>query len=340
MVSSCPLCTREDSAEDMIICDECESATHYTCAFLSSAEVERIDSFVCASCELSTGKLTHWKGQRARGKVLADKRKNYYEVERILADKTTSAGRSFKVLWKGYKQPSWVREEDMDGALDLLQAYLRSRGKPLSTIEAKIGSLAGPDETDESNFVTITEVIETVSKLRTSGGYQTNLEIGRWPIFGNEDKLFIFDIDRHCYVLLYIATDRGYIADGLNSYLEDPSIRARVDQEMKASSVNIRPIRFDQQIKSDHCGGSAALIALELMRAYRKHELDSIKMLHAPISWRKLVRSILHPHKSESVIDSTLTQRRQKWACERCEKRFRTRKSLVAHKLSHISKTG
>lgn len=326
------------------VCVGCECDFHYSCAGLTADQVERVEEYHCDRCEARTGTLTSWKGTVATVSVIDDKNRHYYDVETILACKVTAAGRRFKIKWRGYTETTWEDEAHLDGCLDMLQKYLKSLGLPLSTMEAKIGATS--DHDDEANFVTISDVIAVVTRYRNFGIHRTTLDIERSLEFGTEDKIFIFDVDRHCYVLLYVAPNRGFIADGLNSYLDRPATRAAVNRAIGRRSLKIRAIRFDQQIKSDHCGSSGALIILELMRAYKLDQLESIEKLIAPKVLRDQKRSILHPHASETVAHTTLTQKRQSWTCGTCGKGFRTRNAMTAHNVrgkcakSDISKTG
>lgn len=337
---SCSSCSRPDSAADMIVCEKCDKSFHFDCVKPNiDWDIEkRIEDFICTSCEDETGALTSWRGRTPTGRALTHKNKHYYEVEKIINHKIHGNGtRSFHVKWKNYRSSNWLPEVHLDGCLDTLQKYCKTNGLLYSALEAKLGSTTRTLEEDESNFVTISKVIDVVSVFRTMKAYQTNLDIGRLPEFDNGDKIFIFGVERHCYVLLYLAPNRGYIADGLNSYLDMPSRRPEVDQVIQApDSLNIKAIRFDQQIKSDHCGSSGALITLELMRAYKKDQLDSIEKLIAPKHLRDRVRSKLHPHPSETVVQPSLTERREQWACDLCERTFRTRKSLWGHQVAHV----
>lgn len=339
-MGECPSCDNDDSYDDMVRCDVCKVYRHFSCARYTAEEISRIKSYVCESCEFKTGKLSIWKGKRAVGKVLEDKLKHYHDVEKILDHIEDSEGRVFQIKWKHCDEVTWEVEENLDGCLNLLQAYCRRNDIAASKIEGKLGALSDSDDTDEDstrNFVTPSQIINIIQSCRSMGAYCTDLPIETKIKYDNKDKILIIGVKSHCYVMLYVAPDRGYIADGLNSYIEDLVRRSLVNREIKATKLTIKAIKFDQQVKVDHCGSSGALVALELMRAYRLGKLDTVKKLVAPISLRRRIRSALHRHESASVIDRTLTERREKWTCEICSKAFKTRKALQGHHLSHTS---
>lgn len=328
------MCDKPAWFEDRLRCYVCKERRHYSCARYSTKEVRRIRKYVCESCEHKTGELSTWKGKEAVGKVLEDKIKHYFEVEKILDHIIDAKGRVFLIKWQGYTSPTWEIEEHLDGCLNMLQSYCRRNDIKASKIEGKLGDAEG-SSIQNRNFVTISQIIDIIRTHRSMGIYCTDLEIGRQPRFGKQDKLFVFGVMAHCYVLLYVSPDRVYIADGLNSYIDDLARRSMVNREIKASKVKIRSIRFDQQVKIDHCGSSAALVALELMRAYKLGRLDTINKLVAPITLRRRIRAALHQYPSTSVNILALTDRREKWVCETCGKSFKKRKALEGHKLSH-----
>ena len=48
-----------------------------------------------------------------------------YEIDRIMSHKKTRGRTMYQVRWRGYNtmKNSWLREEDLANALDLLKAY-------------------------------------------------------------------------------------------------------------------------------------------------------------------------------------------------------------------------
>lgn len=83
--------------------------------------------------------LTVRKGVGADEEQIIDDEENYFEVEKIHYSRKIGncRKRQFKIKWKGYSNPenSWEPGENLDGALDLLQKYLRSKDLPLSNVE-------------------------------------------------------------------------------------------------------------------------------------------------------------------------------------------------------------
>lgn len=182
----------------------------------------------------------------------------------------------FEIKWKNCDEITWEVEENLDGCLNMLQSYYRRNDISASKIEGKLGAVTDDDETTR-NFVTPTQILNIIQSCRTMGAYQTDLPIEKKPKYNNKDKLSELGVKSHCYVMLHIASDEGYIADGLNSYIEDLARRSLVNREIEAAELTIKAIKFDQQVKVDHCGSSGALVALELMRAHKLGKLDTIK---------------------------------------------------------------
>jgi hypothetical protein len=55
-----------------------------------------------------------------------------YEVENILKDKITKEGRKYLVKWKGYTEPTWESEENLQNSQELLQDYLEDKNKKVT----------------------------------------------------------------------------------------------------------------------------------------------------------------------------------------------------------------
>jgi len=204
-------------------CEHCEIWFHYSCAKLSSEEVDRIENFFCSQCESEHSKLTTWKAVRPNKQQKLDKLRNYHEVEKILSSKTVGATRKFFVKWKKYssRYNSWEPEKNLDGCLDLLQQYLKRKNLPLSTMTGLLGA-AGHVKFNRSNWITMDRIVKTVNGLKNIGSYKSSLEVSPWDGSLDRDRILLLDHDSHCYVICYLSGQSlGYIADGTNNYMND-----------------------------------------------------------------------------------------------------------------------
>lgn len=59
---------KKPATGDMVLCDHCNKWFHLPCVSLSTDEKDRIQSFICPSCEVATGKQTKWKKKRTSKK--------------------------------------------------------------------------------------------------------------------------------------------------------------------------------------------------------------------------------------------------------------------------------
>lgn len=91
--------------------------------------------------------MTQWRREKGSKEKMLDKRSNYYVVEKILRHVIIQGTRYFYIKWEGYpsSENSWVHEENMDGAIDLMQKYLSDNKLPLSSVEGLMGADKGTD---------------------------------------------------------------------------------------------------------------------------------------------------------------------------------------------------
>lgn len=268
------ICNDEADHDGRLIgCDKCEQWFHSSCMKLTEADVERIDKFYCTSCEDNFDILTTWKGRVATGNLLAFKNKHYHKVEAILDCRTkrTVKGttRTFLVKWENYDEShnTWEPEHHLDGCLDLLHRFLKDKNLPVSTLRALLGS-SDPDDGNIRNWVPTEGILAKINIWQNMRAYKTDLGCSVWDQFGSEDSIFLLGHDHHCYVILFIAAKQiAIIADGRNSYIED----AAFQHELKSLlNINLAAVSYNYQFKADQCATSAVMIALELMRAYKK----------------------------------------------------------------------
>jgi len=325
-------CGNPDDYDNLICCDGCDDWYHHKCMDINTSDSERIVEFYCWWCTGNLGLLTTWKGVQATGATLQDKRKHYYDVEEIVASKIRDRKRIFRVKWKGYaaRNNTWEPEEHLDGALDILQQYLREHKLPCSTMTALLGASSPalePEDYNKDNWTSLDEVEHQIRTFRTCRGFQSPLVVERWTKFGQDDAIYLFDFQLHCYVLLWIAKEQfAYIADGANLFKTNKELRDGIKWEL--GKPKLIPLSFDQQTAVDHCGSSAVLIALTMMNLYKTK--DFTQLIVSP-RLRAMVISRMHKFPSQKLDSRPIIRFKIKHTCSRCNKHFRTRLQLVTH---------
>lgn len=276
---TCP-CPNGQVEEPVIGCESCSEWFHHSCVGLTLEQMNTVKKFYCPSCENDTDHLTTWEGgKKATGAVLQDKKKNYFEVEKIVNHRTKTvdglATRQFLIKWFGYRARTWEPESHLDGSLDLLQKYLRDKKMPLSTVEALLGSTSSITG-DVRNWQPMSRVLSMIGSLRNMQSYKTTLRVK--PLKSNtstsklnsgSNKIYLLPLMNHCYVILRVS-NITYIADGQNNYINNKAHQKCVNSIMQTTLI---PVRYDSQYRADQCATSAVVITLEFMRAYRNNSI-------------------------------------------------------------------
>ena len=237
----------------------------------------------------------------------------------ILDHRETRHGREFLIKWLNYDEEdnSWEPECNLDGCKSKLQQYLRLHCLPYSNIRALLGA-AGDVEFNPDNWISIDDVLKAVRIHRTSAGYASDLKVSRFTKLGKVDEIRLVEHKHHCYVLLHLATQgKGYIADGGNQFLDNKSVNKALKRKIK---LDLYGVRFNQQYKADHCGASAVLITLEMIKAHRAGSIP--ETIQVPTKLVKSVTKRLHKHDSKSISSSRLIDRRIRTSCPTCGKTF------------------
>lgn len=252
----------------MIECDNerCETWHHIECVGLSDEITKRIDKFYCPRCLRRYRLLSTWKSARdPSDEELAIKEKEYFEVEKILdVVEYTDGERDFLVKWKGFgpEYNLYIPESGMDGCLNLLQEFCRSRRIRFSNIVGLIGA-TNDEMMDKRNWVSADDIIRADNGFKEKR-HTLSLELYEGEL-GNRDRLFLYVLDHHAYIIMYYADQNmGYIADGRNAY-KTVYFRNVIKCDLKIRLVHLG---FEQQNHEGFCGSSAAAIALYMMNCY------------------------------------------------------------------------
>lgn len=318
----CPECVVGETSE-MICCSFCNQWFHYACVGLEEKLVAKIKDFSCDLCIAERDKFTTWKGFRPTGLKKVEKATKYFEVKDIISWKWGEyegvRTRLFTVRWKGYSHEydTVEPEKHLDGCLDKLQEYLRIMGQPYSQIDGLVGS-SSSSGSNESNWVSVDHIFSLLKTYKDRYFPSVDLKYETWNEFGKTDQLYLVKFESHCFMVLYYAKRQlGIIADGGNIYRTNEEMSIRIRSLLK---IRLRGLDFNCQSKADHCGSSAVLIGLELIRLYQSgHTPDE---LISPCSWREDIVSQMHREYSESLrVPVHQFQKRMK--CSKCGKSFR-----------------
>ena len=142
---NCPDKLNQDRSDptkgDFADCAICEQRFHLNCVGFPAGSSERIKQYVCSTCKDDQHQAI-WMALDPNRRKLNEKAREYFEVSAITGHRINRAYREFRVRWKNYtgRFDSWLREKDLDGAIDLLQDYCVEHSLDLSTIEAYVGS--------------------------------------------------------------------------------------------------------------------------------------------------------------------------------------------------------
>lgn len=316
----CPLCF-EDATEKMLKCSGCSKKFHHECLRIDEDIVKSILIFYCKQCRSKNGSTTTWKLKVPQRKKAIEKRTLYFHVEKILDWRNQQGDkRQFLVKWKGFSgsQSSWEPEEHLDGCLETLQKFCEDNDLVYSKIEGFVGASTGTTGLNEKNWIKPSTVRNTVLGILSGTDEQNIINIEVWDKLRDQDTLYIVPMEGHCYVVLHYARKGiGYIADGSNHFMTNPEVEKDLTEEL---GLILIPRQFVQQHGVDHCGSSAVVLALELVKQYRlKIKPDSIT---ADKSIYKRVIKWLHPESSKTIINTNISEFQHSLKCEVCGKKF------------------
>lgn len=324
----CGTCSTEED-ENMVGCDKCFTWFHFQCVLLDEELVNQIKYFYCDACCLRHGVTIEWKTPQATAAQKNLKRREYYDVEAIVAHRIRRLGvvqdRYFRIKWKGYgvEHNTWEPESNLDGCIHTLQTYLKRNNLKYSRMTGFVGAKsANKNVSNEKNWIKIENILEKFQSLVKSHFPKSLLQATIFDyVLDNNDQLYFFKYLCHCYVILWLAQKKvALIADGVNSLRNDYEVAKDLRSLLKCK---VKYCDFVQQAKADHCGTSAILIGLEFVRAYETKILPN--QLVAPRSWKAHLEKELHKEKSVSVrtLESNFVG---SLTCVSCGKRFRSNK--------------
>lgn len=317
--NECVVCQINTPDSLVIECDFCCEWSHLSCVNLTPLESKRIIEWYCNECE-QLDNLTSWRRKRATREQRIDKQKNYFDVESIENIKQRGSERFFRIKWKGYEEKTWEPERNLDGAIDILQKFLRERKLKPSEI---YGLLGAPkcDKINRANWVSMSNIIATIHKaMRWLKIENPGLQISELVDKPTTNGLYFLAHRFHCYTLLYNHSKKtAFIADGMNILLEDKEVLKEVKDRLK---IHLKLCTYNHQMRVDYCGSSALLIGLEMIKASKSNH--QLKTIHVSKTWLRIITKQMHKYKSETIKVTKLRDRRVKLSCDRCYKSFKS----------------
>lgn len=330
---TCPVCDEIDD-RPLIGCDGCNEWFHMDCVNLNSSLADEIKNYYCDTCELVFDVKTVWKREQASQEKERTKLKYYYEVEKIcsheIIEEQGIESRFFEIKWKGCEEDenTLEPEENLDCSIDLLQDYLREHALPFSTVKGIVGA-SKTLEINEENWISIQRVHSTFLEFKNRFFPQVELEAQIWNLnFEGKDGIYFLKHYSHCFVILYFHRRKlGYIADGENMFTSESAVSKSLRTLLQ---INLKGCEFKQQTAVDHCGSSAVLIGLEMVRCYL-HKIRPNQIV-CPCKWRKNLVNRFHRFKSVKMKTSGFNHLSRNH-CPKCGKVFRLkqRRSLLQH---------
>lgn len=159
-------------------------------------------------------------------------------------------------------------------------------------VKPKVGNSNNTARSNSNNWVDMESIINAIKSyynVPSFSGLQLKIYSSKHR---NVPGLYLLTRMNHCYVV-YVDQDlKKYIADGTNSFINDPDAR----EDLSLEFGNLIGVPFKGQLGIDHCGSSAAIIALEFIRS------NNIKTIPERIepepSHRKRFIKLLHKYES------------------------------------------
>lgn len=173
-----------------------------------------------------------------------------------------------------------------------------------------------------NNWVTVTQVINTVNKFNWKG-YNHIVNLTEFTKLTKEDSIYILEEKAHLFTILHLCTEKiCYISDGNNTFIDNKAVNEAIRQRI-GNTVRCDGVRNDLQIKVDHCGSCAAMLAIIFKSYVKRRSVPSFVVI--PKRIRKQVRNILHPEISnpmEEQPQKAKINNLKRTRCPYCDKTF------------------
>lgn len=247
-------------------------------------------------------------------------------VVEILDWKTSKTARKFLVQFKKDDERQWLPERDLRGCIDTLNRFCDTRVPPIPKTKMKfpdgIGA-TGDKIHNTANWVrNLEDIVQAAKIYGDKQGLQPQI-LGEE--FEDRDAIYITRIGSHCYTILFMSDSRlCIVADGKNSLKRDHRSRRLLMHKLRMARAVIIVEAYNQ-VEEDHCGSSAAGIAIEFQRLHKAGIIP--EEVRVAKSTMERLRCRFHQEPSEKLRTRDEVRRQaQKWKleCPHCGKKFKT----------------
>lgn len=266
-----------------------------------------------------------------------------FVVKKILDHKYVDEKLFFLVHWQGYNRKSdhtWEPESGLTNCYDPVQQYCLRKGL-VTSLKPLGGAVIEPEtEVNLSNWVGVDDVIRCIHYYIKQPSYCTDLEV-LGVVSANEklsrlqkSALYVILHHSHFFVVLYDHSSRiGYVCDSVNWILEKGPSASRFAIR-SYFPAKLQPLVFGRALGVDHCGAGAAVIALELLRLYKRRDLSRGRV-DVPAGMMKRMIGCLHKEPSQPVKKWLPINQLSRPTCLSCGYVAKTRKALLLHERAH-----
>jgi len=235
----------------------------------------------------------------------------------------------FLIKWLGYdpKFNSWEPEENLVGSEELLIKYKSSKDLPHQPFAEMDFLDEGPATANSIDTARVLVYISTISRFR---GYKRTIEVVGFVdhIEDKVEKIYVLLHRSHFFVIAHYSSRRTIVVDGANA-TDDGQLK---DELEVLVGLKLEQVRFEQQRGSDHCGASAIVIALELMRLHNRDQSPQGK-LTVPDGTLKFLVGKLHRAPTEKLGAWKSVNEIEIPTCSKCLRKFKRtgRKAMLIH---------
>lgn len=245
----------------MIACDNCDFWFHFSCVGLDQGYANQIDKFYCKECIELTNLRTSWL-QESCHVARTDKVKFYYPVEKILRNMIVRGKRFFLI---DISDRTWEPEENLDGAINILQRYLESMGLGYSRVVGLMGSVIDDiNAFNKSNWVTMVQVLTYIAAMMEEYLPERNIHFQEYENCFGETGIYFLRYVSHWYTIFWRAdVEIAHIANGTDTFEKDQDTSVYIRNLL---NVKCRSCTWLHNFGVKQCASAAILIGLEFVR--------------------------------------------------------------------------
>lgn len=247
-------------------------------------------------------------------------------ISEILDWKAHKSTRKFLVKFKKGDEEQWLLERDLRGCIDSLNKFCDTRVPAIPRTKMKLPDGIGATRSRQQNTANwVRGLNDIVQAARTYGDREGLQPQVLEEQLGDEDAIYITRVGFHSYTILFKYESRlCIVADGKNSLRKDSQSRKIVMHKLRRARCIIF-VQAYNQVEEDHCGSSAAGIAIEFQRLHKRGIIPCEARVAKSTMDR--LRSRFHHTPSQKLRTREDVRREAlnwKLECPNCGKRFKT----------------